>query len=235
MQIRNTLLLVGLGLSVIATSATATVIDQTYDNWSNAVINNGQTMSWTFDFSNYGITSDTVIDSATLSVTAQGVDANADPVSVNTNLVVGNLSPGTGTTQFDLLGLAGTYEYLLNGLLTVSIVANEVYQYSESHGFFYDLHTYSHTHSYDETHSFSYGFGSTSFTETHTKSETHGSFERHVNTELHTVADSLELVSSNLNIVTQDHPHSVPEPSTLLLMSLGLLGLVGFTSRRLNS
>ncbi|VAX11078.1 hypothetical protein MNBD_GAMMA25-1474 [hydrothermal vent metagenome] len=63
-------------------------------------------LSWVFDFSGYGIDQNTVINSASLSITARGVDRRTDPVRVENNLFLGNLTPGSsGTTQFDLLGI----------------------------------------------------------------------------------------------------------------------------------
>ncbi len=216
---KNTLL--ALGLCAILSSANATIIDLTYDDWSNSTVNNGQTVSWVFDFSGYGLNADSVINSASLSITAQGVDANPDPVRIEGDLFLGNLTPGSGTTQFNLLGITGTYEYLLDGMLNVSVRANEVYQYV-------DQHSYTVSHPYSVRHTRRHWFHTDSYYDTHYRYDTHSY------NHMHTIADSLELTSSRLYIDAED-THNVPEPATLMLMSIGLIGLVRLKTRNINA
>ena len=219
MFFKNTLL--ALGLCAILSSANATIIDLTYDDWSNSTVNNGQTVSWVFDFSDYGLNADSVINSASLLITAQGVDANPDPVRIEGDLFLGNLTPGSGTTQFNLLGITGTYEYLLDGMLNVSVRANEVYQYV-------DQHSYTVSHPYSVRHTRRHWFHTDSYYDTHYRYDTHSY------NHMHTIADSLELTSSRLYIDAED-THNVPEPATLMLMSIGLIGLVRLKTRNINA
>jgi len=234
MQFRNTFLALSVGLSVVMTTAKATVIDLNYNSWGNAVVSNNQTVSWTFDFSGYEITPDTVIDSAMLSITAQAVDANADPVRIENNLLLGNLRPGSGTTQFDLPGMSGTYDYLLDGMLTVSMTANEIYQAYESHPVTARV-PYTEVHPTWEWHT----YWGVPYPELHYPQHRHyKDVVAYTIKDLHTYAGTLKLTSSNLSIKIQD-PHKtktpqvvqVSEPATLALMSIGLLGVMGLRTR----
>jgi len=227
MKTRNILL--GLGLGLLATTASAVPItvdiDQTFDSWSNPIVRNGQTVSWTFDYSAAGLTADSVINSASLSITAQGVDGYSDPVRINGGLFLGNLNPGNGISSFDILGVSGASSFLSDGLLTVTLRASEVDMFTDRHSVPYqqtytDRHPYRVRHSYRVRHWF--------HTDTRYRYDTHYRTDTHTRTAYRTVihnhsrSGSLRLLSSNLTISAQNAHSDIPEPSTLLLMLAGL-------------
>jgi len=228
-------ILIGLGLSLLATTASAVPttidIDQTFNSWTNPVVRNGQTVSWTFDYSAAGLTADSIINSASLSITAVGVDGYQDPVVVDGRFL-GSLNPGNGISSFDILGIAGASSFLSDGFLTVTLRASEVDMFTDRHSVPYqqsytDRHPYRVRHSYRVSHWF--------HTDTRYRYDTHYRTDTHTRTAYRTVthnhsrSGSLRLLSSNLTISAQNAHSDIPEPSTLLLMLAGF-GLVGVRS-----
>ena len=97
--------------------------------WNPSILEDQETLTWTFDFTELEFNQDTVINGATLSIRAFFVDEHPDPVVIEMDHLLGYLDPGQITTTFELPealeGMSGSYKYLQDGQLEVSLTASE--------------------------------------------------------------------------------------------------------------